>query len=43
MSIGFFFKEGGVQSSLTVMGGHRWSYSIETRRKERDKVVCMHG
>jgi len=30
--------KGGAQSSLTVMGGHRWSYSIEIKRKERDKV-----
>jgi len=40
----FFEERGGVQSSLAVMGGHRWSYSIDARRKknERDKVD-MHG
>jgi hypothetical protein len=39
----FFFEErGGVQSSLAVMGGHRWSYSIDIRRKKtkETKYIC---
>jgi hypothetical protein len=36
-----FFFWGG-QSSLTVIGGHRWSFSIDARReKERQSVYAL--